>query len=150
MAHSWEERRAYAWDDTTDESESESGDAALTPEEAGRELADMLISMRLNGRLSAREACVLAHWAYRAGAVGEVKVLAFKPGGASGNYQRHFDMAVGYGAGKGRFTAIAIPGHAPHDLSAQSTMSAFGPCARRLQKSSRRTELCSQTCGRLC
>lgn len=115
MAHAWEARPAHNWDATTDDSDS-SGDA-LTPEDAGRELVDMLVSMRLNGRISAREACVLAHWAHCAGAVGDVKVLGFRPGAASGSYQRHFDMAVGYGDDKDRFTTIAVPGHAPHDLS---------------------------------
>jgi hypothetical protein len=58
-------------------------------------LAHMLISLKLQNVLSAKQTCVLAFWAARSGATGMVTELSMRPDQSSGAYSRHFDKVVG-------------------------------------------------------
>eukprot|EP00969_Alexandrium_andersonii_P127422 5631904-Alexandrium_andersonii.AAC.1 len=56
----------------------------------------MLIDLKQSGSLSARQTCVLAFWASKAGACGQVGKLAFPPDKEhTGGYSRHFDSIAG-------------------------------------------------------
>eukprot|EP00969_Alexandrium_andersonii_P241147 10646607-Alexandrium_andersonii.AAC.1 len=55
----------------------------------------MLVNLKQSGVLSAKQSCILAFWAHRAGASG-VKDLAHRPGlSHTGHYSRHFDSVCG-------------------------------------------------------
>lgn len=66
----------------------------ITAPEAGEELFLTLVEFKLRGLLSARQTCVLAFWASRAGAVGPASEIALRPEKSSGEYSRHFDKVV--------------------------------------------------------
>lgn len=85
---SWE--RAGGWADDHQEGEKEQ----MTPHDAGYELFQMLVELKLRGYLSARQSCLIAHWATLAGAEGDVRKLAFAPNRQSGKYSAHFDAVT--------------------------------------------------------
>ena len=68
-----------------------------SPATAGEQLFVMLKTLKIQGILSARQACILAFWAKMAGAGGACVELALKPDYSSGDYSRHFDKIVGGG-----------------------------------------------------
>eukprot|EP00969_Alexandrium_andersonii_P204493 9036296-Alexandrium_andersonii.AAC.1 len=56
----------------------------------------MLVDLKQAGTLSAKQACVLAFWAVRAGATGMASKLAYKPDTKwTGHFSRHFDSVAG-------------------------------------------------------
>jgi len=93
------------WDD------SGSDAAGVSQEEAGEELAGLLIHLRLQGTLSAKQACVLAHWAQAAGAAGPVRDFACPPTLPSGHYQRKLDGYLRIGPDDPEFYLLPVPGH---------------------------------------
>jgi hypothetical protein len=82
--------------------------------EAGTCLADLLLSLHVDGRLSAKAVCTLAYWAAKAGAHGPVRDLAFRPSAPTGHYQRHLDSAVRLRGQPEDFTVLRVPGHSKH------------------------------------
>ena len=86
-------------------------------QEAGRELAEMLLSLHVDGRLSAKDTCTLSYWAYKAGAEGPVKDLAHNPKAPSGHFQRHLDKTAGLRGDDAEFYRIPVPGHTKHSGS---------------------------------
>ena len=108
----WEEPD-FAGDSSSDSSEEDQFNQSQP--RAGRELVDLLIYLRLAGKLSARVVCVLAWWAHRAGACGGVAELGKHPYlRSTGQYQRHFDAHVNFTTGRRRQAKLKVPGHAPH------------------------------------
>lgn len=74
------------------------GNAVEQPEgaeEAGAALGDLLLELHVSGRLTAKHACLISHYAHKAGACGPVAQYGYKPGAPSGHYQRHLDKAAG-------------------------------------------------------
>ena len=71
------------------EEDVEAGD--ISPADAGDKFASPLLKLRLQGHLSARQICILAHWSSLAGARGPCADFAAKPGLQSGSYQRKLD-----------------------------------------------------------
>ena len=70
-------------------------DAAPEPNEL---LAEMIIDLKRSNCISAKQACILAHWACewaRSGAGGLVESLAQHPETQSGHFSRHFDRVTG-------------------------------------------------------
>ena len=67
----------------------------VTADEASREVANMLIDLRLQSHLSARQVCTLAWWLAKAGLQGVVADLAVHPDRSSGQYSKHFDLIAG-------------------------------------------------------
>lgn len=116
-SHSWEAPGAHTWEGPSDNESSGGEGDTITRASAGSELFEMLVSLRRCGKLGSRDVCLLAYWAHHAGAVGAVALLALHPNASSGNYQRHFDCAVGFDAKSDRYTTLQVPGHAGHDLS---------------------------------
>lgn len=113
--HAWESygplHAGYAdvavapWDDSDDES------APVTASEAGNNLGDMLIRLRLAGTISAKQCCVLAHWASLAGAVGPVGDFGAPPDKQSGFYQQKLDRYMRVEEDPEKFYFLQIPGH---------------------------------------
>lgn len=67
----------------------------VTSDVAAEELGGMLLELKLTNALSARQCCVLAFWAHRAGAKGLVEKLGMAPDKNTGAYSRHFDKVIG-------------------------------------------------------
>eukprot|EP00969_Alexandrium_andersonii_P165035 7294703-Alexandrium_andersonii.AAC.1 len=65
--HSWE---APTWHDD-DAAEDGIDYAKVSQEVAGQELFALLVRLKLQATLSARQCCCIAFWASKAGAVGE-------------------------------------------------------------------------------
>lgn len=113
--HAWEEygpldegyqdRANRPWDDSGSE------DGEPSPEEAGEELAALLIKLRLQGSLSAKQACVLAYWAAAAGAVGPCKEFGCKPDLQTGQFQRRLDKYLAVSEDDKSFYMVDVPGH---------------------------------------
>ena len=68
----------------------------MDPGLASIELVSLLMSLKTRGALSAKQCCILAWFASKAGAVGsDLQQMASKPGQDSGQYSRHLDRWVG-------------------------------------------------------
>ena len=86
--HAWDR---HFWDDDADEDLSN-----IVGAEAGDILADLLITLKQSGVITAKQACVIAHWSSQAGSLGLVRQLAYRPDDqSSGHYSRHFDRVAG-------------------------------------------------------
>ena len=72
--------------------------SSIDAETAGRELVSMLVMLKVMGVLSAKQTCILAWWAAKAGAVGECVQVGLRPDQNSGKYSKHFDSWSGAGA----------------------------------------------------
>ena len=94
----------WAGDDAAEE------DAPPTPQEAGDELAHLLVNLKARGHISAKECCTLAYWAAAAGAVGPVKDLALRPGQTGGVHQRKVLAYMQVGKDLPLY-AVPAPGH---------------------------------------
>ena len=100
---------------------------------AGQSLFDMLVSMKQRGKLSAKHACLLAHYATVAGAEGPCQRLGKPDGLQSGKYSQHFDAIVGAPKDQNYYnvnvpqtlrhaekrTIVAYPLQLPHEILAQ-------------------------------
>ena len=91
-------------------------DEDLSAEAAGSRLADYLIEMHIAGKLSAKLVCEISWFASKAGAVGEVATLMYKPGASTGNYSRHLKRALGLDAHAKELYKITLPGQNKFDL----------------------------------
>ena len=80
-----------ALDETDAENEGE-----ISQGQAGRNLVDLLLYLRIAGKLQSNYVCVIAHWAHLAGAEGELNEIAWPPGKASTRYQKVLDKAMGF------------------------------------------------------
>ena len=63
----------------------------MTLEQAGQQFVDLLIDMKLAGRINATQACIISFWAAKAGARGPCSELGKRPGLQSGKYSMSFD-----------------------------------------------------------
>eukprot|EP00969_Alexandrium_andersonii_P049362 2166627-Alexandrium_andersonii.AAC.1 len=82
-------------DDLSDVALEEAADIEPEGEEASQNLRDMLLQLLYLHKLSARSVCTIAYWAEKAGAVGAVRALSFRPNAPSGHFQRHIDQVTG-------------------------------------------------------
>ena len=80
-------------DDGSGEDGEDDFHETCSAEEAGDELAQYLVELKDQGQLTAKQTCLIALWARRAGAAGELDI-AYPPGRQTGQYSRHFDTVV--------------------------------------------------------
>jgi hypothetical protein len=76
-------------------------------------LAELLLHLHVEGSLSAKHTCLIAHWASQAGAKGPVEDIAFRPEAPTGHYQRHLDSVTGMNKTDAHYL-IPVPGHTKH------------------------------------
>jgi hypothetical protein len=114
--------QTQAAEDPQPASDHEGPDETQAQNEAGHELAELLLQLHTSGRLSAKDTCLLSHWATKAGAVGPARSLAKGPGAPSGHYQRHLDRAAGLRGSSDEFYALQIPGHTKHSVQRVSNL----------------------------
>lgn len=90
---------------------------------AGDILADFLVTMLLEGKLSAKSLCTIAYWSKRAGAKGKIEEYSHNPADAS---TRHFMRTIDKANGikvkdmAASMYYVQVPGLAKHDLSRTS------------------------------
>lgn len=68
---------------------------AVSQDEAGAQLFELLARLKIMSVLSAKQACLVAFWASKAGAIGRVSELAVKPDAQAGKFSARFDKVVG-------------------------------------------------------
>lgn len=118
----WQRPRA-AWDyddDVAAEGDphpDDIGDDEVTPEIAGQEFADMLFDLKVKGRLSARDVCVLSFYASLAGLVGPACDFGFRPSAPTGHFQRHLDTIVGTNTKVEGAYMLTVPAYDKYGLS---------------------------------
>jgi hypothetical protein len=84
----WEAERG----EPADSDEVEPDDGA----ESGDIMAQLLLSMLFNGKMSAKNVCIVSYWAQKKGAQGKVCELAQNPCSPSGHFQRRLDSVLGF------------------------------------------------------
>ena len=83
----------------------------VTAEEAGAHLYDYLLELKHKAVLSSKQTCVLAFWAAKAGAIGPIDKLAYKPSAQSGHFARHLRSATGSQQEDNRLYPLTVPGY---------------------------------------
>ena len=86
-------------------------------EEAGMEFVDLLLDLKVKGKLSAKDVCTLCWHAKHAGAQGPAQDLAFRPDAPTGHFQRHLDTCTGVGRDVAGAYTLTVPGHDKYSLS---------------------------------
>lgn len=87
---------------------------------AGDILVEFLMSLHLDGKLSAKSLCTIGFWSSRAGALGSIKDYAHNPGDPStGHFMRRIEAASGVKLSDMAKTMYhsKVPGLAKYDLS---------------------------------
>ena len=111
---SWEQQSATTFADTG--SEYESSDEEPTRESAGAALIKLLLSSVWNGRMSAKTACSISHYASLAGAEG-CGGIALKPASPTGHFQRKIDRFCGIDLREHRHYLVNATAHDRHQCS---------------------------------
>ena len=83
----------------------------LVPEECSAEFSDFLVHLKMHGKLSAKDVCILSYWARGAGVQGKGASLAVKPSRTGGGFSEKFDAMLGLTeAIQGDFCDVPVPG----------------------------------------
>lgn len=77
----------------------------------------MLVRLKVTNALSARQACIMAFWASRAGVGGDVARLGLWPGADSGKYLHRFDAMAGTPADAEGMYQLCLACRLRHDAS---------------------------------
>ena len=109
---SWQDLQDEPWDGTDKPPNLEN----ITQDEAGDELFLFLVELKIQGKLSAHQCCLLAWFADKAGAKGVAK-LGYPPNRQSGKYSRHFDSVAGSMDGIGELYPMTLPVKSRTDAS---------------------------------
>ncbi|CAK0827746.1 unnamed protein product [Prorocentrum cordatum] len=88
-------------------------------EEGAEIFADYIVQLKNEKVLSAKQACLLAHWATKAGVVGFVNELAMEPteNRQSGHWTRHWDTVMRSRASDEHYLDMNVPMSNRSDLS---------------------------------
>ena len=79
---------------------------------------DMLVSLKLQGHLSAKSACILSWWAKLGGIASPGDALALPPTRTGGAFSHHFDRILGLDVlMKEDWYRLEIPAHCKHEAS---------------------------------
>ena len=130
--HSWEDVEAsepdtprHSWENAADAAAPQAvGDSDGEPCEPtpAAELTSYLLALLLSRGISAKDFCIVMHWASLAG-VPDVKKYGYKPGAPSGHYLRHLREVLPVFAGNDELYGMEMPtydkdslGRATHNL----------------------------------
>lgn len=105
--------------DVGDSDNDEEGFEDMSAEEAQLELADKLVDLKMKGKLSAKDVCVIAYFATKAGLPkGPLADLAYNPAAQSGHFNRHLSRVLKLDSElmKGAYL-LEVPGHDKFALS---------------------------------
>jgi hypothetical protein len=112
----WEQRTYETGDvsesDVADDASSTDEESPLTQERCSEEFLNMLVTLKLSGKLSAKTACLLSYWASGGGLTGAGSQLALPPTRTGGAFSEHFDRVIGMDVGnRDELIELDIPGH---------------------------------------
>jgi len=113
-SHSWS-RKVHSWQAEDGADPDDSDVEEIDPEDAGAQLLDLLVDLKVQGKLSATNCCLISFWAARAGAAGGVQQLGKAPGASSGHYSSHFDKVIGHRESEKDLLWVDIPCYRPFD-----------------------------------
>ena len=89
---------------------SDSDEDAVTADKSGEILFEVWTGLKHNGKLSAKDVCIIGWWAAQAGAVGPVRALAKALGDpSSGHYSMHFDSVCGIVKDNPKHYSLQVP-----------------------------------------
>jgi len=96
-SRSWEGWSASSWlnEEPTGPDDDEFDYNAVPVDIATEELFLLIVQLKLQGSLSAKQACCIAFWASKSGVQGEVAKLGLRPDSQSGKFSRRFDEVAG-------------------------------------------------------
>ena len=124
-AHSWEgwdpidagaPNAPADWDDSDEEPDIDYDN--LSVQDASEMFEDLLISLKLAGRLNATQCCTLAFFAHKAGCPGDMlKQLAVKPTAHSGRFSRVFDEVLGSSPKDANLYEVGVPMRLRHEAA---------------------------------
>ena len=87
----------------------------VTAEEAEQQLFDFTVDLKRTGTISAKQACVWAFWAQKAGAKGPIEKLAESPEEsptkAGSRFSKKFDRVTGDDVTDDNFYELKVPSH---------------------------------------
>ena len=101
------ERGFWDGESSSDEADDESG--VPSEAEAGELFADALLLLKLKGKISARDVCVLSYYGKLAGLKGPAADFGYKPSSPSGHFQRHLDRVLKIDAQVGDAYEFDVP-----------------------------------------
>ena len=117
-------RRRYAWEGrqygapaaaATEGPQDDGADTdveALSPAECSAEFFNLLVSLKVKGVISAKQACLLSFWAKGGGLCEPGSKLALSPARSGGAFSAHFDRVVGLDEGmRADLYTLDVPGH---------------------------------------
>jgi hypothetical protein len=119
-ASSWEGRdySALEADDYVGNESDVESDHEPSAEECSQMFLDLLVSLKMSGKMFAKTACLLAYWAKGGGLSGAGTSLAMSPGRTGGVYSAHFDKVIGLDEKmKQDWYKLKIPAHCRYDAS---------------------------------
>ena len=67
VQHAWEDDVGHPWERDTSNMHENEDDDLLSPAEQAEEFLDMLVALKMRNKLSAKDICILAYRASRAG-----------------------------------------------------------------------------------
>ena len=122
----WEDASEYngGWGEDSELEDSDNCEApnmkkkyVPTKTEAADRLGEYLIERVLIGKMTAKEACIVAFWAKHSGVGGGVCQLALDPQSPTGNFKRRFNEVIGAADFDNRVMPLNIPGHSGSSMS---------------------------------
>ena len=101
-----------------DDEEDDPSDTEVGPSDAQHELLSFLLGRHQQGKLTAKDMCIISFWCGRAG-LKQVGTLGMRPKSSSGNHQRHVDGFLKKHYGQDMPDAYLLPMPTHHRASGE-------------------------------
>ena len=99
------------------EADSDLDEEGINDQEAAHAFVDFLMSLKMRGKLSAKDVCVLCWYGSRCGLAKPGADLAFRPNAPSGHYQRHLDSVTEMSSKLKGACMIVVPSFDKYSMS---------------------------------
>ena len=106
---SWGETDESAYWNDSGEWTGDVIDGEVSPEQATKLMADMMLDKWARGAMWATTLCKLCHWAKLGGMGGPIAELALRPGLHSSRYSRHIKHVLGLDDDDGKLLHVEVP-----------------------------------------
>ena len=110
--------------------DNDAGDSGegMPQAECSQVFMNMLVEMKMQGMISAKNACILSYWAKRGGLVPPGDALALPPTRTGGAFSEQFDRVIGLDSlMKQDWYRLQVPGHCKHEACRTSFSLAVKP-----------------------
>ena len=103
-------------------------DEGMSQAECSQVFMNMLVEMKMQGMISAKNACILSYWAKRGGLVPPGDALALPPTRTGGAFSEKIDRVIGLDSlMKQDWYRLPVPGHCKHEACRTSFSLAVKP-----------------------